>query len=73
MQRPEKITGPYKLTLLAVRPDNRRRDLDNLLKATSDLLTGLGVISDDSQCAELSAKWISTGDGVTVRIEKVIQ
>jgi len=69
MQRPEKITGPYKLSLLAVRPDKRRRDLDNLLKATSDLLSGLGVITDDSECTELSAKWIPTGDGVTVCIE----
>jgi len=26
-QRPDKVTGPYKLMLTAVRPDNRKRDL----------------------------------------------
>jgi heat shock protein HtpX len=36
------------LQVQAVRPDKRRRDLDNLLKASSDLLTRLNVIEDDS-------------------------
>ena len=35
---------------------NRRRDLDNILKATSDLLVNLNII-DDSQCVALAAEW----------------
>ncbi len=34
-------------------PDRRRRDLDNLLKATLDALTHAGVYDDDSQIDDL--------------------
>ena len=40
-------------TLFAVMPDNRCRDLDNLLKATLDALTCAGVWDDDSQIHDL--------------------
>lgn len=35
-------------------PDKRRRDLDNLLKATLDALTYAGIWSDDSQIDALT-------------------
>src|SRR3972149_3390704 len=57
-QRPGGINGPYRMTIQAVKPDNRRRDLDNLFKATSDLLVSVGVIDDDCECTMISAKWI---------------
>lgn len=69
-QTREKITGPYKLSVTAARPDKRKRDLDNFaFKAVSDALTSTGVIRDDSDCEMLSARWVTTGEGVTVRIE----
>ncbi len=37
-------------------PDNRRRDVDNLLKAPLDALCHAGVYDDDSQIVELSIK-----------------
>ena len=48
-QRPGKIPGPYRFKLLARRPDNRRRDADNLIKETLDLCVSLGVVPDDSK------------------------
>ena len=50
------IDGEYALHIRAQR-SNRRRDLDNLIKATSDLLVGLGIVEDDSQCVALAAEW----------------
>jgi len=71
-QRPGKINGAYALTVMASRPDRRRRDLDNFaFKAVSDLLVSLQIIADDSNCQELNAKWVSGGDGMTVHIEPI--
>jgi crossover junction endodeoxyribonuclease RusA len=62
-QHPDKIEGAYRLSIEVTRPDKRHRDLDNLIKPISDLLTGLGVIRDDSECEEISARWITAGYG----------
>lgn len=67
-----RINGPYKLILHAVRPDKRRRDLGNLLKATEDLLTALRVIEDDSYSEMIVMRWVTTGDGIHVRIEPAV-
>lgn len=69
-QRAGSITGPYKMTINAVRPDKRRRDLDNLAKGTCDLLKSVGVIEDDSLCEMLNMRWVTQGDGMTVRVER---
>lgn len=61
--------GPYKLTLNATRPDKRRRDLDNLIKPIGDLITSIGLVEDDSKCEMISARWVTTGEGVYVRVE----
>lgn len=37
-------------------PDNRRRDVDNLLKAPLDALCHAGIYDDDSQIWELSIR-----------------
>ena len=47
------ITQPVRVEIEAFRPDKRRRDLDNLLKALLDSLTAAGVWIDDSQIADL--------------------
>ena len=67
-QRPGGIKGPYALSILAKRPDKRRRDIDNLIKPISDLLMTVGVIEDDSDCDLVSARWVTIGDGVRVLI-----
>lgn len=50
--------GDAKLTVYiqALVPDNRRRDVDNLLKAPLDALCHAGIYDDDSQIVELSIK-----------------
>ena len=45
------VTGGYKLSVLAKRPDKRRRDLDNVSsKAVNDLLQHVGIVTDDCLC-----------------------
>jgi crossover junction endodeoxyribonuclease RusA len=53
----------------AARPDKRKRDIDNLLKPISDLLKSIGAIEDDYLCEMISARWVTNGDGVAIRIE----
>lgn len=56
--------GPLRLTIEAHRPDNRRRDLDNLFKATLDALAHAGVYEDDSQIKDLRIYWADTIGGM---------
>jgi crossover junction endodeoxyribonuclease RusA len=76
-QRPSPVKGRYRMTVVAVRPDQRRRDLDNLLKPISDLLKECGVIEDDSLAQSLTAGWSMESpvrDGqVIVSIEPVVE
>jgi len=64
----ERIEGAYGLRMRAYRPDNRRRDLSNILKATEDLLVALGVVEDDSLCQSIEAEWAKEQmfDGIKV-------
>lgn len=68
-QKPGKITGPYKISITAARPDKRKRDLGNLEKAISDLLQSCGVVRNDSDAEMISLRWATSGDGVAVRLE----
>jgi Holliday junction resolvase RusA-like endonuclease len=68
-QRPGKIEGPYKLSLLAARPDKRHRDISNLIKATEDVLQSVGIIRNDSDCEMITARWVTIGSGVQVFID----
>jgi crossover junction endodeoxyribonuclease RusA len=53
-----KVRGPYTLDAIARPPElNRKRDLDNLLKAISDALKDGGAIDDDSLCQKISIEW----------------
>ena len=48
LQHPRKIQGPVAISIAAGRPDQRKRDLDNIAtKAVLDLLVAHGVIEDD--------------------------
>ena len=61
-QNPRRIMGPVRVWLLAGPPDKRRRDADNLLKASLDLLVDLDVIGDNSDVLQVAAAW-DTGLG----------
>lgn len=47
------LDGRLAFVVLAYPPDRRRRDLDNILKASLDALTFAGVIADDSNIDDL--------------------
>ena len=72
-QKAPAIFGAYTLTISARKPDNRKRDIDNLIKPISDLLVSVGVVKDDQFCKRVTAEWLEDGDkeNVTVVIEHI--
>jgi crossover junction endodeoxyribonuclease RusA len=67
-QTKHQITGPYIIHITATKPDKRRRDLDNLLKSTSDLLVKNKIVEDDSECKAIAAEWSDHGTPMIVTI-----
>ena len=65
-------TGKLCVEIEAFRPDNRRRDLDNLLKAVLDGCTHAGVWEDDSNIVDLRIYWANTiGGMLKVKVSEV--
>ena len=65
--------GQLKVEIEAFRPDKRRRDLDNLLKATLDGLAHAGVYEDDSQIVDLRIYWAKDiGGMLKIKIEELL-
>jgi crossover junction endodeoxyribonuclease RusA len=56
--------GKLRVVIEAWRPDNRRRDLDNLLKAVLDSLTHAGVWADDGLIVDLRIYWADNIGGM---------
>jgi len=50
----EPLTERLSVTIHAIMPDKRKRDLDNILKAALDSLQNAGIYVDDCQIDELS-------------------
>jgi crossover junction endodeoxyribonuclease RusA len=64
--------GKIKMTIEAWRPDERKRDLDNLLKAPLDALTHAGVYLDDHLIVHLTIYWADDKGGkLNVKIEEI--
>ena len=64
--------GKLCVVIEAFRPDNRRRDLDNLLKAVLDGCTHAGVWEDDSNIVDLRIYWAeSIGGMLKVKVSEV--
>lgn len=55
--RPTVVSGPFHVSILADRPDKRRRDLDNLAKPILDALKCAAVIDDDHLAQSISLSW----------------
>lgn len=73
VQRPKPVHGPFRLTIIATRPDRRRRDISNLTKATEDALVANGLIEDDHLAESIYLAWSSEPPrkDATVRVEIV--
>lgn len=56
------------VSLMIHPPDNRRRDLDNVLKAALDAIEAAGIIEDDSQVRRLELAFGDCVDGGSVTI-----
>lgn len=69
----KKITGSFRFSAQLVRPDKRRRDLDNRIKPLLDLITGCGLVEDDCFAEMISVRWVSSGYPVTIRIETAME
>lgn len=68
----KRYTGALRVEIEAFRPDKRRRDLDNLLKATLDGLAHAGVYEDDSQIVDLRIFWAKNiGGMLKIKIEEL--
>jgi len=67
-QTKNQISGAYVLHISATKPDRRKRDLDNLLKSTSDLLVKMKIVEDDSECRGIAAEWADHGIPMVVSI-----
>ena len=67
------LQGDLSLLMWVWPPDKRRRDLDNLQKATQDALQHGGAYHDDCQIAEYSVKRMQPvkGGKVVVRISTI--
>ena len=62
------IAGYYALDVKLVRPDKRRRDASNYLKAVEDLLVSLGITDDDCENQFVSAQWVEKGPACFVAV-----
>jgi len=65
-QKPSQVEGPYAVTMRFGRKD-KRRDLDNNIKATMDLLVSHRIVEDDSMCRKIIAEWV-TDPGVHILV-----
>lgn len=66
-QRAGRIHGRYGLSI-KVQRQKKRRDLGNVEKAVSDLLTRLQIIDDDSLAEWITLRWSDRISGVEVNV-----
>jgi len=69
MYNGDPISGRISVTIEAYPPDQRKRDLDNLLKQTLDALQHAGVYLDDSQIDQILIKRGMVRPNGSMRIE----
>jgi crossover junction endodeoxyribonuclease RusA len=65
-QKTGQIDKPIRISYKYGRPDKRKRDLSNLIKAVEDLLVSYGILEDDSLIHAFSTEW---ADVVGVELE----
>ena len=73
VRRPHMLIGPLELEIDMHPPDGKRRDVDNILKATLDALKFAKVYEDDSQVKKLTVERLGVvkGGKLVIRIREV--
>ena len=71
IQKPRPVEGNYRLHIEALKEGGARRDIDNIIKAISDLLEMMKVISNDSLCDKVVCEWVSSGPPVRVTVAPI--
>lgn len=64
------MRGMVNLSIGIVKPNRRKRDISNLIKAVEDVLVEMGVIEDDSYVQKLSIQWVSDGPACAVIVHQ---
>lgn len=59
----QKVEGQVSLKILIIKPDRRRRDLDNYIKCVLDALVLNGAMGDDSLVEKIVISWHSDNLG----------
>jgi crossover junction endodeoxyribonuclease RusA len=73
MQNKACIEGPFAVQINAVRPDRRKRDIDNLIKPLVDLLVSQGFVSDDSEMQQVTATWVENGPPIWMAVRPCLR
>jgi len=61
-----KYAKPVSVQIKLVKPDKRRRDVDNPIKCCLDFLVRSEAIQDDSQVIKVSSEFVGSGPPCTV-------
>ena len=69
-QKPGRIDGKFYADIIIKRPDNRKRDLDGLLKPLLDCCVKNRIIRDDSLAERITLAWAEGGEGVRIVLTK---
>jgi Holliday junction resolvase RusA-like endonuclease len=70
-QKAGRIAGKFLAEITVSRPDNRRRDLDGVLKPLLDCCVKNRLIRDDSLCQKIILAWSEGGEGVRIVLTKM--
>lgn len=72
-QKIRPVSGEISIWIGLVKPDKRRADASNRIKAVEDLLVAGGIIPDDDDryVRRISAEWLADGPGCTILIQPV--
>ncbi|MEZ0361746.1 MAG: RusA family crossover junction endodeoxyribonuclease [Hydrogenobacter sp.] len=73
--RGKPLEGRLSMDVLLVLPNNRKRDIDNMLKSLWDILEKAGVIKNDNQIYEIRTvkKVVKGQEGTVIRIKEYIE
>lgn len=71
----KRLTGRISVSVLVYPPDRRRRDIDNILKASLDSLVHGGLIEDDSliDVLRVERREVTRGGKLEITVREIAQ